>query len=249
MIFNVGARRSGTYWLQRITCAHPAVGEVPSETHVFSHGIAPLMERFQHEERGSREVGKVFADRDRLLTAVRNLCDTVFGEFVEPGQRYAAERTPWHVYHLPLIAEVYPDARFVHIVRDGRDVARSIVAQPWGPDTVPDAAEEWRSSVAAGRAAATALGDRLLEVRYEEALGDPRAAIERIHAHHGLDGGVEEALAAAGEQANVGPHDDRVGSGKWREGWGRRELREFDRAAGELLRELGYDQAVGPSTG
>ena len=46
MIFNAGARRSGTYWLQRITCAHPAVAEVPSETYIFSHGIAPLMERF-----------------------------------------------------------------------------------------------------------------------------------------------------------------------------------------------------------
>ena len=178
-----------------------------------------------------------------MIDAVRNLCDTVFGEFVQEGQTHAAERTPWHVDHLPLIAEVYPDARFVHIVRDGRDASRSIVAQPWGPDNVKDAAEEWRSSVAAGRDAAPALGDRLLEVRYEDVLADPSTAIPRIYAHHGLEGGIDEALAAAGEKANIGRHDKRIGSGKWREGWSRREVRDFDRVAGDLLRELGYDHA------
>jgi len=242
MIFNVGARRSGTYWLQRITCAHPAVAEVPSETYVFSHGIAPLMERFHHDDPTYEEVGQVFARRERVIAAVRNLCDTVFGEFVQEGQTHAAERTPWHVYHLPLIAEIYPDARFVHIIRDGRDAARSIVAQPWGPDSVKEAAEEWRSSVAAGRAAAPALGDRLLEVRYEEVLDDPRAGIMRIHAHLGLEGGLEEALEAAGAKANIGRHDKQIGAGKWRDDWGRRELRDFERVAGDQLRELGYDQ-------
>ncbi|MGH3118749.1 MAG: sulfotransferase family protein [Gaiellales bacterium] len=242
MIFNVGARRSGTYWLQRITCAHPAVAEVPSETYVFSHGIAPLMERFHHDDPAYEEVGQVYADRARVIAAVRNLCDTVFGEFVQESQTHAAERTPWHVYHLPLIAEVYPDARLVHIIRDGRDATRSIVAQPWGPDNVKDAAEEWRSSVAAGRDAASALGDRLLEVRYEDLLAAPASAIPRIYAHHGLEGGVDEAVEAAGAKANIGPQDNRIGSGKWREGWGRRELRDFERVAGDLLRELGYSQ-------
>jgi hypothetical protein len=242
MIFNVGARRSGTYWLQRITCAHPAVAEVPSETYVFSHGIAPLMERFHHDDPTYEEVGQVYARRDVVIAGVRRLCDDVFGEFVGEGHTHAAERTPWHVYHLPLIAEVYPDARFVHIIRDGRDSARSIVAQPWGPDNVKEAAEEWRSSVAAGRAAAADLGERLLEVRYEEVLADPAAAIPRIYAHHGLEGGLDEALEAAGAKANIGRHDKRVGSGKWREGWGRRDVRDFERVAGDQLRELGYAQ-------
>ncbi len=241
MIFNVGARRSGTYWLQRITCAHPAVAEVPSETYVFSHGIAPLMERFHHDP-DYNETGQVFARRERVIAAVRDLCDTVFGEFVQEGQTHAAERTPWHVFHLPLIAEVYPDASFVHIIRDGRDAARSIVAQPWGPDSVKEAAEEWRSSVAAGRTAAAELGDRLLEVRYEEVLADPSSAISRIYDHHGLEGGLDEALEAAGAKANIGGHDKRVGAGKWREGWGRRDLRDFERVAGDQLRELGYAQ-------
>src|SRR5437773_700229 len=92
LIFSVGARRSGTYWLQRIIAAHPLVAEVPSETHLFSHGIAPLMERFQHEDPTSPEVGSVFAERGAVLDAVRDLCDTVFSGFLQPGQEYVAER-------------------------------------------------------------------------------------------------------------------------------------------------------------
>jgi hypothetical protein len=249
MIFNVGARRSGTYWLQRIVCAHPAVGEVPSETYVFSHGIAPLMERFQHDEPESQEVGRVYADRERLIASVRALCETVFGEFASDGQTHVAERTPWHVLHLALIAEVHPDARFVHIIRDGRDAVRSLVAQPWGPRTVAEAAEEWCESVAAGRGAASGLRERLLEVRYEDLLADPAPAIDRIYTHVGLEGGRDEALAAAAEVVNLGVQDGRVGAGKWRDSWGRRDLRAFDRVAGDLLRALGYDQGPGVSAG
>jgi hypothetical protein len=216
---------------------------------VFSHGIAPLLERFQHDDRDSGRVGTVYARREPLIASVRTLCDTVFGEFAHGGEGHVAERTPWHVLHLPLIAEVYPDARFVHIVRDGRDAVRSLVAQPWGPATVAEAAVEWRDCVEAGLAAASGLGERLLEVRYEEMLARPDEAIARLYAHLGLDGGLEEARVAAGEVRNLGAQDRRVGSGKWREGWGRRDLRAFEREAGALLRELGYAQGPGVSGG
>jgi hypothetical protein len=241
MIFNVGARRSGTYWLQRITCAHPAVAEVPSETHLFSDGIAPLRARLQHDPE-CRDVGTVFADRDRVVSAIRRLCDAVFEGFARPGQTHVSERTPWHVEHLPLIAEIYPDARFVHIIRDGRDAVRSLVHWYWGPTTISEAAAEWRRLVEAGRAATPVVGDRLLEVRYEDLLADLPAGVERIYAHVGLKGSVERALAASESVDNLGPQDNRVGTDKWRDAWGRRERRDFDRVAGDLLRELGYDQ-------
>ena len=249
MIFNVGARRSGTYWLQQIVCAHPQVAEVPSETYVFSHGVRPLVDRFQYDDPTSTEMGTVYANRDRMMPAVRAMCDVLFGEFAREGETHVAERTPWHVFHIPLMAEVYPDARFVHIIRDGRDVARSIVPQPWPPHTVREAADEWRRSVEAGRRAVAVVGDRLLEIRYEDLLADPRPVVERLYSHLGLEGGLDAGVAAAAREVNVGPQDWRVGAGKWRESWGRRELRDFERVAGELVRELGYDQGAGVSAG
>ncbi|MDQ3758697.1 MAG: sulfotransferase [Actinomycetota bacterium] len=243
VIFNLGSRRSGTYWLQRIVTAHPSVGSVPSETHLISHGIAPLLERFHQGERDSTLVGSVYCERERLIRALRHLCDEVFGQFLEHGQRRLAERTPLHVFHLGLISEIYPDARCVHIIRDGRDVARSIAAQDWGPNTVADAAREWRDAVSAGRSAG--LGpDRYLEVRYEALLSDPESQIAGLYEWLGLPtspADLSYPLAASRRPENV----DRFGVGgiavgKWRSSFRRGDLAAFMDVAGDLLAELGY---------
>ena len=241
MIFNIGARRSETLWLQRIVAAHPDVTALPSETHLFSAGIAPLMERFQHAARASPQIGAVYADRATLIHAVRDLCDVVFADLVQSESGRVAERTPQHARHLDLIYEIYPDARFVHIIRDGRDVARSIVARGWGPSGIADAAREWRTTVASARAARIP-ADRYLEVRYERLLADPESEIRSLYEWLSLPVASEvldAALAEARAKTNVTGGE--VGTGKWR-----RELSAADRAAfgdvaGNLLDELGYD--------
>jgi hypothetical protein len=235
-------RRSGTYWLQRIVTAHPDVSEIPGETHLFSHGIAPLFERFHHDPGAAVRVGRIYADRDTLLDATREFCDRVLGEFLEPGDDRLSERTPLHVYHLGLISAIYPDARFVHIIRDGRDVARSLLAREWGPTTIAAAAEEWRSSVLAARQARPAQG--YLEVRYEELLTDPESNVPEIYRHLGLETTeaiVDAALVEArSTSANVDPSDPRIAAGKWRDSWSASDRREFQEVAGEMLVELGY---------
>jgi hypothetical protein len=244
MIFNVGSRRSGTYWLQRIVCAHPEVAEVPSETHLFSHGLAPLLERFQYEEPSAPDVGLVYANRDEVIGHLRALCETIFESFRD-GRASVAERTPLHVNHIPLIHEVYPDARFIHIIRDGRDVARSITRQEWGPNTIEGAASEWRDSVSNGRAASgsTLTPAQYREVRYEALLADPEPEIAGIHSFLSLDSaeGGGRARAAGPRHANIGPSKrGGVGVGKWQDEWSAEQIAEFDSVAGELLRELGY---------
>ncbi len=242
MIFNVGARRSGTFWLQRIVTAHPDVAAVPTESHLFSHGIAPLFERFHHGARSSPQLAAMHVDRDVLLDATRAFCDRILGELTEPGQRFLAERTPLHVYHLDLIDAIYPDASFVHIVRDGRDVARSLRSQPWGPVTLTEAAEEWRSSVAAAREARQP--ERLLEVRYEELLARPEDSFRALYEWLGLEvtpAIMKAALVEAKSVANLTASDPRVAATKWRSGASPEELEEIERVAGPLLAELGYE--------
>jgi hypothetical protein len=245
MIFNVGSRRSGTFWLQRMVTAHPEVAAVPSETHLFSSGIAPLFEGFQHSLRSSTKVGEVYVERDAALDAVRDLCDVVFAGVVEPGTARIAERTPLHVLHLDLIAAIYPDARFVHIVRDGRDVARSIAAQEWGPSSIEEAAAEWRSAILAARGAGLP-GDLYREVRYEEILRDPAAVVSDLYEWLGLpatDEVVAEAVSEAGIGANLGGAPSGISVAKWREAYSEADLAAFDRVAGDVLHELGYPAA------
>lgn len=246
MIFNVGARRSGTFWLQRIVTAHPTVGSVPSETHLLSHGIAPLFERFQHDDPHSTEVGVVYANRETLLRRVRALCDDVFLEFLGDGQTRVAERTPLHVFHLNLIAEIYPDARFVHIIRDGRDVARSIAAQNWGAAEVAGAAREWRDAIISGRDAGLP-PERYREVRYEDMLEQPEREIALLYGWLGLPNSasdLEYPLAEAARAENVDAKGvGGIASQKWRQAFDARDLASFNEVAGDLLSELGYPRA------
>ncbi len=180
MLFLVGARRSGTNWLERMLTAHPQIVAMPAETHLFSHGVANLAKVVQHSSPGSHTPAQTFVDRERFVTAARAFLDEIFVDNLERlggDARYLLERTPLHSQHLPLIAAIYPDARVLHIVRDGRAVARSLLAMDWGPESMESAAAEWRDSVRGGREGAALFGERFVEVRYEASPATPVAGL------------------------------------------------------------------------
>jgi hypothetical protein len=256
MVFVVGCHRSGTNWIQRILAAHPDVASVRSETFLFSQGIAGLRERVQHASVGSWQLGAVYMERDAFLDAVRDLCDAMFGGLLDAsgtGATRLVERTPEHVHHLDLISDVYPDAWVIHIIRDGRDVARSIASMEWGPSTVGDAAAMWRDAVTAGRDASTRV-DRYREVRYEHLLHEPAAVVADLFRWIGVDASDEVVAAAVAESGvpyNVDPSKPVVGSGKWRDDFAPADLAAVEATAGELLADLGYArdrELVGAST-
>ena len=244
MVFVFGAQRSGTWWLQRIVTAHPEVSAIPSETYLFELGIKPLFERFHHGLRASPMTGQLHVERDVLVDATRDFCDRVLLPYLQPGSGYLSERTPGHTHAVDVIEEVYPDARLVHIVRDGRDVARSLVAREWGPATVAEAAATWREAVTDGRRAASS--DRYLEIRYEDLLTDTEPEVRRLYAWLDLpidDEVIALATAAADRPLNEDPTDTRLAFGKWRDHFSADDVAAFEAEAGELLAELGYPTA------
>jgi hypothetical protein len=246
VLFLVGARRSGTNWLERTLTAHPAVVAMSSETYLFSHGVAPLAERFQHANPASPMMGKTFMQRDAFLDGVRDLIDRALLDNLDAGgkdARYILERTPWHAQHLPLIAGVYPDARVLHIVRDGRAVARSLMSVEWGPSTMAEAAAEWRDSVTGGRSGAGLFGEHYREIVYERLLQDTSAGVDALFAWLDLEVPDElkrRILFEAGSEFNVDPSSPRVQADKWRDELTSAELSEFERVAGAELDVYGY---------
>lgn len=250
LVLVVGARRSGTNWLQRVLASHPEVVGIPSETYLFSHGIAPLAERVQHAAPGLTRTGALYADPEEFADAARDLCDRILlgaAQRLDPEARLIVERTPWHAHHLELIAGIYPDAQVLHIIRDGRDVARSIVAQSWGPSTLAEAAREWRETVTAARAAG---GPRYQELRYEQLLAETPREAARLLASLGLEASeatIAATLAEAEVPFNVDPGDPSVASGKWRSALSAAELAEVEHEAGPLLAELGYEASAEPT--
>ncbi|MGH2725390.1 MAG: sulfotransferase, partial [Actinomycetota bacterium] len=223
---------------------------VPSETHLFALGIKPLRERFHHGVLGSPGTSFVYMDRREMVRSLRELCDRVFLPFLEasPGATMLAERTPEHVSCLDVIGEIYPDAAVVHIVRDGRDVARSLVSQDWptAPRSLVEAAEEWRGSVEAGESAGRRLA-RYRSVRYEALFADPRSTVTDLYEWLGLPTTteiVDGALIEAEIRFNVDPRAPTVGVGKWRDEFSQDDLEAFTRVAGKTLAALGYETGI-----
>jgi sulfotransferase family protein len=248
MVFLVGARRSGTVWLQSALAVHPEVMAVPTETYLFTNGVEPLAKLFQHSSPSSIAVGSTYMERDEFLAAVRAFCDRVFLSLraqLQPAARLIVERTPWHSRVLPLIGSVYPDARVIHIIRDGRDVARSLLRRDWGPDTMAEAAEEWRSSVELARTASAELA-HYRECRYEDLVADPVPGVEALLEWLGLtvdDETREQLSLQLHTPVNLLP-GEQPGAGKWRDDLSPEDLATFNDIAGGLMAELGYSRDV-----
>jgi len=246
MIFVVGARRSGTLWVERILTAHPDVRALPSETHLFSHGIRPLADRISHGILATPEVGALYMERRSFVAATRALCDAVMVPFLGPNPSPEArllERSPWHVYHLDLIGALYPDAKVVHIVRDGRSVVRSLLAQSWGPSTVDAAAREWVGAIEATRRAAPQL-TAYKELRYEQLFDQRDAGIADLYEWLGLacdPRHLDAALTEANQQNNLDVTTPWITADKWRGLLTPQQLDEFNAVAADTLAQLGYE--------
>jgi hypothetical protein len=214
LVVVVGCGRSGTTWLERMLMAAPQAGGVDgAESFVFEQG-SPL---WQHLEEMAPLV-----TRERLVCALRAFYDTVFAEALAahtPAATMFVEKTPLHSLILPQLGAVYPDASYVHVVRDGRDVARSISEVSFfGIPDPGDAARLWRRVLVEVRAASRDLS-RYRDVRYEDLLADPVEQVGALLRWLGLevdDSVRAELVSRAGHRVSAHAGTARpVGTGTW----------------------------------
>jgi hypothetical protein len=178
------------------------------------------------------------------------------------GKPLGGDKTPDYVRHLPLLSALFPGARFIHIVRDGRDVALSVLewARPdkgpgrfalWSEEPVAVCGLWWRWLVGAGRHNGRALGaDRYRELSYESLVADPEPALRGLATFLGLPFAPEmltfhegETRSEPGLSAKKAWLPPTQGLRDWRRDLPERELELFEAIAGDLLAELGYERA------
>jgi len=149
-----------------------------------------------------------------------------------------------------------PEARYVHIIRDGREVAVSMISAKrrlgYGAGEVEGAAREWQASVMKARAFGAVIGTRYLEVRYEELVSDTAAVLSRVFSHFGLFIGAEEVERIAADyhisRKQVSRGDTSLNALRteqgaiWRSRLSVKQRFILDRVAGDLLSTLGYAQ-------
>jgi len=173
----------------------------------------------------------------------------------ERGKPRWGDKTPMYMRHLPLLRRLFPDAQYVHLIRDGRDAAISFLSLPEGiafrtwahPRSTAEFACVWRTEVAAARRHGRRVGEgRYLEVRYEDIVSGAEAVLRRICAFAGLS--YESAMTEhAGSGSEERAHQQSLkqpltrGLRDWRAQMPPEELAAFEGVAGDLLCELGYE--------
>lgn len=199
LVFVVGCPRSGTTWVQRLLAAHPRV-RTGQESDVFDLYVGPQLRTWRRELRATDGRGGVglaaHLEEGEFVAALRRymlaLLEPMVGGLVE-GELFL-EKTPSHAVFLDEIHELLPDARFVHVLRDARDVVASLLAahRSWGSAWAPGdprlAAEMWVQHVQAARKGLAGLGrDKALEIRYEELEADTFAVLADVSRFLGLE--------------------------------------------------------------
>jgi hypothetical protein len=246
LAFIVGAPRSGTTWLQQLLYVPPDVA-TGGESHLFCEGLPEVFTNFAHANGMSHL--STWVARPELLDAARAFCDAVFAaqrDGTRPDAQLILEKTPNHRLQAALQAELYPDAFYVHIVRDGRDATAS-QRQLWG-----DRTEEFADPDRSAQAWAAAINDirthfgslAYLELRYEDIVGDTPRHLGLIFDHLGLayDDALLQAAATFGEApVHTSPASPTVGIRK-HAGDALAES-AVARQCGDLLVELGYATA------
>jgi hypothetical protein len=269
----LGVRRSGTTLLRVMLDRHSELA-VPDE----SYFVPQLADR----HRGRVDVDRFVADLRRLPTlrewdvpveevrarlrpgmAVGDAIAAVYETYAaRRGKSRFGDKTPMYMQHLRLLERLFPEARFVHLIRDGRDAALSFLAMPEGivtrtwahPESAAGFACQWRAEVTAARRLGCRVGpERYLEVRYEELVVAPEQGLRRICDFAGLE--FEQGMLeyAGGVDVSAKPHQRSLakpptaGLRDWREQMAPEDVRAFEAVAGDLLLELGYGAAQRPT--
>ena len=289
--FIVGVGRSGTTMLRLMLDAHPAL-TIPPETHFVPDLIDAI------------EAGATPEQAVETMTAVRQWGDlgiepaevlerwSKLDSFEAPEALRAfyaiyqerqdkprwGDKTPIYVKNMRKIEKTLPEARFIHVIRDGRDVALSRWKRTLGdkdPAPAAQVAEGWQRRIRRAQKQGSKL-NHYLELRYEDLVTDTEPNLRKICEFLELDWDpvvlryYEHAAERMAEMARDLPATDgkptRPGEERmqahamtqkppdpsamyrWKEKMSAEDVAAFDAAAGELLSELGYEVSA-PTTG
>jgi hypothetical protein len=266
-VFIVGGPRSGTAWLYHLLLSSGGFAVFLAESGIFnrlgprfgdlavSSRRARLLDAWLPSE-GFRQSG---LDATAFRRTVHERCRSagdllrllMDGMAQQQEVSRWAECSPENLLHVGAIKQSIPDALFLHIVRDGRDVACSLARQTapaGGSSELLRSALYWEWMLRRGREQIRQCGPDALEVRFEGLVAQPRETLAAIGAFlaHDLDyDRISQQALGTVREPNTNFAVDAVGQvfrpvGRWQRGLSVRRLARLEAAIGGLLEELGY---------
>jgi hypothetical protein len=279
-LFIVGCPRSGTTLLRRVLDAHPDIA-ITRETHWITDLLRgddavspnePVTRELLSRLRGVKRFTRLGVDQARLEGLLSRTQPVYYAEFVRTvfdlygeaqGKRLVGDKVPGYVRDISVLHALWPAARFVHLIRDGRDVCtsvlnwdrenRAVTRMPgWDDDPVSTTALWWEQLVRIGRDAGSALPSELYyELRYEALVARPEAECRALCAFLGVPyNGPMLRFHEGRTRADPGLSAKKAwlpitaGLRSWRSDMTAGDLERFEAVAGAILDELDYPRAA-----
>lgn len=271
--FIVGNDRSGTTLLRLMLDAGPEVA-IPPESMFLTDSVAVRQARALGDvEAASRFMSEIWQHpKVRLWELPSSSPSVPSGLSHEAAYRFAVEapfvayarkagkarwgdKTPHYVHHIDELLQIWPGARFVVMVRDGRDVALSVEKLPFGPNNAWAAAQWWARGIRVGQRAAQAHPEHVIIVRYEDLVASAGPVVQRICMFLGLQFAEEMLAIDSVDQGKIVPdqrswfptlfegiHTSAVE--RWRTEMPVRDQRIFAALAGDELASCGYEIGI-----
>jgi hypothetical protein len=277
-LFIVGCARSGTTLVHRIVDAHPEIAittEMHWITRLFNSWNGLVTPKLVSELTGHKRFAQFEIPREEfegLLGSGEALpyptfLNRLFGLYGKiKNKPLVGNKTPAYVRSIPTFHALWPEAKFVHIIRDGRDVCLSILNwkkaertagryASWEEDPVSTTALWWERKVRKAREDGAALGPGLYhEMLYEELVDDPHRECKRLCEFLGVPYDDAMIRFAEGKTRTDLPNARKTpkkawlpitsGIRNWRTEMPVKDVERFEAAVGNLLEELGYERAV-----
>jgi|SRR5580700_3664778 hypothetical protein len=273
-VFVLGAPRSGTTLLYHMLLSSGKFAIYMSETHVFNL-VGPRFGDLAHKANRQKlldvwlrsfQFNRSGLNPEQFAATIMKDCRSE-GEFLrmfmeQIAKQQALDRwaecTPEHLLYLKQIKRTLPEAKIIHIIRDGRDVALSEIRQGWVRPFPWDRAHRlsvsglyWEWIVRKGQEDGKKIAPDYLEVRFEELVRNPRAVLPGISSFIGqsldYDLMLKNAVGTL-KSPNTSFAKDSKNKGfdpvaRWKTEVAPEELRALESAIGPLLAELGYPLA------
>jgi len=270
-VFIVGCPRSGTSFLYHLLLSAGRFAEFHTQMNVYDV-LGPIYgdlgvvrnKRAALDEWLQSKAGRISGlERSEIEQQILENCHRA-GDFLciimdaiarKQGVNRWIDSTPTNIPHMRRIHRDFPDALFVHIIRDPRDVALSLDKRgwsrplPWDKDkSLLAAGLYWEWIVSKARHLGAKLPEQYLEVRYEELVAEPKKTLRVVGTFIGsnLDydrvlqrpvGSVKEPLTAFREDLQQGRFTP---VGRWKVRFPPDKLREFETLIGPCMEDFGY---------
>lgn len=276
-IFVIGCPRSGTTLLQQMLHSHRRIA-FPSETR-FLHTAYAARHQFgdlEREENRRALAEWITKGEDTKFRVLRLDAEDMIEEIVhgpptlgsalaiifrayarEHGKPRWGDKRPSYFRRVSMIQRMFPDAQFVHLVRDGRDAVSSLLRMPWFKGDIYAAALTWREAIDTGKRLAPRLGpDTFYEFRYEDLVAEPEDALPKLCAFLGEEYDPEMTKAyqharrtvPSGRKWHLRTHEapNTRNVGAWRERMEDWEADLVEHVLASRLVEYGYELAGTP---